>query len=133
MTVKKKTRGPKAQVRKTQVRMTQVRKFTIEDLKGTVRMNTTATVGNVAGQAADKDKDKVVEKRRALGRGLAALFTGPRVVPAPGTGSPGVSRPDMATAVVPAENTAELRPAGQPVAAVPTPDFVEVESTEPEP
>jgi len=93
-------------------------------------MNTTATVGNVAGQAADKDKDKVVEKRRALGRGLAALFTGPRVVPGPGAGSPSGSRPDLVAAVVPAENAAELRPAGQPVTAVPTRDFVEVESTE---
>ncbi|HLZ40798.1 MAG TPA: ParB/RepB/Spo0J family partition protein [Candidatus Sulfotelmatobacter sp.] len=139
--MKKKTRGPKTQARKTQVRMTQVRKFTVEDLKGTVRMNTTATAGNVA----EKDKDKVVEKRRALGRGLAALFSGPRVVAAPGTSSPGGGlRPDLGAAVVQAE-TAELRSAGQPEAAVPTsaapssaeeqqiPHAVEVESTEPVP
>src|SRR5579859_890877 len=132
MTVKK-TRRPKPQVRNTQVRTKQVRKFKVEDIKGTVRMNNTATVGNVAGQAADKEKEKVVEKRRALGRGLAALFTGPRVVPAPGTGSPSGSRPDLVAAVVPAENAAELRSAGQAGAAVPTRDFVEVESTEPEP
>jgi ParB family chromosome partitioning protein len=55
------------------------------------------------------------------------------VVPVPGAGSPSSSRPDLVAAVVPAENAAELRPAGQPGAAVPTPDFVEVESTEPEP
>src|SRR5205085_4645041 len=95
MTVKKKTRRPKTQVRSTQVRTRQVRQFKVEDIKGTVRMNNTAAAGNVAGQAADKDKEKVVEKRRALGRGLAALFTGPRVVPAPGMGSPSSSRPDL--------------------------------------
>jgi len=40
---------------------------------------TTAAAGNVAG---DKDKDKEkIEKRRALGRGLASLLPGPRVVP----------------------------------------------------
>ncbi len=43
-------------------------------------MNNTAAAGKVAGQAADKDKDKV-EKRRALGRGLASLLPGPRAVP----------------------------------------------------
>jgi ParB family chromosome partitioning protein len=39
---------------------------------------TTAAAGNVA----DKDKEKL-EKRRALGRGLASLLPGPRVVPPP--------------------------------------------------
>jgi ParB family chromosome partitioning protein len=42
---------------------------------------TTVAAGNVAGHAGDKDKDK--EKpgmRRALGRGLASLLPGPRVV-----------------------------------------------------
>ncbi len=43
-------------------------------------MNNTAAAGKVVGQAADKEKDKV-EKRRALGRGLASLLPGPRVVP----------------------------------------------------
>lgn len=47
-------------------------------------MNNTATAGNVAGE---KDKEKMVEKRRALGRGLAALFTGPRVMPTPASGA----------------------------------------------
>ena len=39
----------------------------------------TATAGNLAG-AEDKEKEKM-EKRRALGRGLASLLPGPRVVP----------------------------------------------------
>ena len=39
---------------------------------------TTATAGNVAGHP-DKDKEKI-EKRRALGRGLASLLPGPRVL-----------------------------------------------------
>lgn len=84
MTVKKITRRAKTQARNTQIRKTQVRKFKVEDNKGTVRMNNTATAGNAAGE---KDKEKMVEKRRALGRGLAALFTGPRVVPTPASGA----------------------------------------------
>ena len=43
---------------------------------------TTAAAGNVAGHSGEKDKDKG-EKRRALGRGLASLLPGPRVVPPP--------------------------------------------------
>ena len=39
----------------------------------------TAAAGNLAGEK-DKDKEKM-EKRRALGRGLASLLPGPRVVP----------------------------------------------------
>src|SRR5579863_1872736 len=50
------------------------------------RMTNTATA-NVAGQAGEKDKEKV-EKRRALGRGLASLFSGPRPLPVPGTAAP---------------------------------------------
>jgi ParB family transcriptional regulator, chromosome partitioning protein len=42
---------------------------------------TTAAAGNLAGEKEkDKDKEKM-EKRRALGRGLASLLPGPRVVP----------------------------------------------------
>jgi ParB family chromosome partitioning protein len=41
---------------------------------------TTSAAGNIAGRAGDKEK---VEKRRALGRGLASLLPGPRVVSAP--------------------------------------------------
>jgi ParB family transcriptional regulator, chromosome partitioning protein len=46
---------------------------------------TTSAAGNVAGRAGDKEK---VEKRRALGRGLASLLPGPRVV---------VSAPDQSS------------------------------------
>jgi ParB family chromosome partitioning protein len=81
-------------------------------------MNNTAVVG----QAADKDKDKV-EKRRALGRGLASLLPGPRVVPPPpAAGS--ASNPDISGAAGTRTGVsapqAELRSAGQPGAAVPT-------------
>jgi ParB family chromosome partitioning protein len=92
---------------------------------------TTATTGNLAEQATDKEKEKI-EKRRALGRGLASLLPGPRVVPqappaavpaasghhaAPLAGSPSVSsEPSVAVQA----QAAELRSAGQPVAAVPT-------------
>ena len=43
---------------------------------------TTAAAGNVAGKehTGDKEKEKM-EKRRALGRGLASLLPGPRAVP----------------------------------------------------
>jgi ParB family transcriptional regulator, chromosome partitioning protein len=40
---------------------------------------TTAAAGNVAGHSGEKEKEKM-EKRRALGRGLASLLPGPRVV-----------------------------------------------------
>jgi ParB family chromosome partitioning protein len=52
---------------------------------------TTATAGNVSGQAGDKDHNKEkLEKRRALGRGLASLLPGPRAVApvAPASGAP---------------------------------------------
>jgi ParB family transcriptional regulator, chromosome partitioning protein len=48
-------------------------------------MTTSSAAGNLAGRAGDKDKEKV-EKRRALGRGLASLLPGPRAV-APGQSS----------------------------------------------
>ncbi len=47
---------------------------------------TTSAAENLAGHP-EKDKEKM-EKRRALGRGLASLLPGPRVVPGVGTGSP---------------------------------------------
>jgi len=48
---------------------------------------TTSTAGNLAGNPEkDKEKEKI-EKRRALGRGLASLLPGPRMVP--GVGSAG--------------------------------------------
>jgi ParB family chromosome partitioning protein len=48
---------------------------------------TTSAAENLPGHS-DKDKEKV-EKRRALGRGLASLLPGPRMVP--GIGTPGQS------------------------------------------
>jgi ParB family chromosome partitioning protein len=89
-------------------------------------MNNTAAAGKVAGQAADKDKDKdKVEKRRALGRGLASLLPGPRVVaPAAAPVGQGPAAPEsggaggMRTGV--SAPHADLRSAGQPGAAVPT-------------
>jgi ParB family chromosome partitioning protein len=43
-------------------------------------MMTTSAAEKVAGQAAGEKKEEKVEKRRALGRGLASLLPGPRVV-----------------------------------------------------
>ena len=91
---------------------------------------TTAAAGNVAGQGAgkeqggDKEKEKM-EKRRALGRGLASLLPGPRAVPPPtpptaavNVGSSGAA--GGRTGASAPHNPAELRSAGQPGAAVPT-------------
>ena len=48
---------------------------------------TTSAAENLAGHSEkDKDKEKM-EKRRALGRGLASLLPGPRVVPGVGSGA----------------------------------------------
>jgi len=67
---------------------------------------TTATAGNVAGHP-DKDREKEkVEKRRALGRGLASLLPGPRVLnpfakkegPAANTGAEVPGSPEAADA-----------------------------------
>jgi len=103
---------------------------------------TTAAAGNVTGHGGEKEKEKM-EKRRALGRGLASLLPGPRVVsptpPAPvvnvggggaagtrtGVSAPHVSAPHNPApieiqAVVDEAAEAELRSAGQPGAAVPT-------------
>lgn len=91
----------------------------------------------MAGQAGDKEKEKV-EKRRALGRGLASLLPGPRVVPqAAPAASAGVGTADVpagttvgnapagasatsSPAVRAGANPAELGSAGQAVVAVPT-------------
>jgi len=92
---------------------------------------TTATTGNLAEQATDKDKEKI-DKRRALGRGLASLLPGPRVVPqapvapvpvvgghhAADTGGANPASSHSSAAVQ--AHAAELRSAGQPMAAVPT-------------
>lgn len=50
-------------------------------------MTTTATAGNVTGSSAEKEKEKP-GVRRALGRGLASLLPGPRVVPPVQTAPP---------------------------------------------
>lgn len=89
---------------------------------------TTATTGNLAEQAADKDKEKM-DKRRALGRGLASLLPGPRVVQATAAvpvasghaAPPAVANSASSQASVAVQaNPAELRSAGQPVAAAAT-------------
>ena len=85
---------------------------------------TTAAAGNVPGHGGEKEK---MEKRRALGRGLASLLPGPRVVsPAPpaavvnvGGGGAAGTRTGVSAPHNPAAE-AELRSAGQPGAAVPT-------------
>ncbi len=48
-------------------------------------MTTTAAAENLAGRPAAEKKDEKVEKRKALGRGLASLLPGPRVVVPSGT------------------------------------------------
>ena len=62
--------------------------------------------------ASDKVHEKVVEKRRALGRGLESLLPGPRVVAPPA--------PPLATAAVPAAPapTGQARESGDEVVAV---------------
>jgi hypothetical protein len=92
---------------------------------------TTATTGNLAEQATDKEKEKM-DKRRALGRGLASLLPGPRVVPqaqpatVPAPSVPHPAQPAVATSgsspasVAVSANAAEPSPVGQPVAAVST-------------
>ena len=110
---------------------------------------TTAAAGNVAGHSGDKEKEKT-GMRRALGRGLASLLPGPRVVgSAPaipshariggdaGASTPADGRPEPhlpgavrrgegerikgdIRAVVDEAAEAELRSAGQPGAAGPT-------------
>ena len=44
---------------------------------------TTSAAEKLAGHPAIEKKDEKVEKRRALGRGLASLLPGPRVVSSP--------------------------------------------------
>jgi ParB family chromosome partitioning protein len=79
---------------------------------------TTAAAGNVAGHGGEKEK---MEKRRALGRGLASLLPGPRVVtPAAPVNVSSSGAAGTLTGVSAPHNPAELRSAGQPRAAVPT-------------
>ncbi len=92
---------------------------------------TTSAAGNLAGHG-DKDKDKV-EKRRALGRGLASLLPGPRVLNpfAKAKADPGATAAEVPASQAAANESqdphpapspvaAEIRSAGQPMAAVPT-------------
>jgi ParB family chromosome partitioning protein len=108
---------------------------------------TTSAAENTAGRVAEKEK---VEKRRALGRGLESLLPGPRVVagtvvrttaspagagvdagmraaaPAPHTSAPHPAAGEALAGTIQAgaanAPAAELRPAGQPGAPVPTVD-----------
>jgi ParB family chromosome partitioning protein len=61
---------------------------------------TTSAAEKLAGHPAIEKKDEKVEKRRALGRGLASLLPGPRVVSSPESRVPSVER---ATAVAPVQ------------------------------
>ncbi|MFZ1005827.1 MAG: ParB/RepB/Spo0J family partition protein [Candidatus Sulfotelmatobacter sp.] len=60
---------------------------------------TTSAAEKLAGHPAIEKKDEKAEKRRALGRGLASLLPGPRVVSSPESRVPSVER--SATAVPP--------------------------------
>jgi ParB family chromosome partitioning protein len=58
------------------------RAFNTEDTEvhGVNHFMTTSAAEKVAGRPVEKKKEEKVEKRRALGRGLASLLPGPRVV-----------------------------------------------------
>jgi ParB family transcriptional regulator, chromosome partitioning protein len=103
---------------------------------------TTAAAGNLAGEK-DKDKEKM-EKRRALGRGLASLLPGPRVVPqAPAVasaaappsgrhaGAAAATSPAVAHAVPVSAAAAVIAPhASAPAAEVP--DYADVSAANPD-
>ncbi len=88
-----------------------------------------AAADTAAKTGTEKAREKLAEKRRALGRGLESLLPGPRVVPAPAALPPAAptlpqsTRKDGAptpadggragTAVAPPEVVAELQAAGQ--------------------
>jgi ParB family transcriptional regulator, chromosome partitioning protein len=71
----------------------------------------TATVDKAAKVTPEKLSEKILEKRRALGRGLESLLPGPRVVAAPAPSS-------QLSAVSSQENRSSLSPvdAGRPAA-----------------
>src|SRR5205814_10024336 len=89
---------------------------------------TTAAAGNLAGE---KDKEKM-EKRRALGRGLASLLPGPRVVPqAPAVASAAATSPAVAHAAPVSAAAAVIAPhASAPAAEVP--DYADVSAANPD-
>src|SRR5215469_10405907 len=76
---------------------------------------TTATAGNVAGprdKEKEKEKDKDKEKagmRRALGRGLASLLPGPRMV---SPVAPAPQKPPAPPSVAPPADTPRSQVAG---------------------
>jgi len=81
---------------------------------------TTAAAGNLAGHS-DKDKDKEKEKtgvRRALGRGLASLLPGPRVVPPTAPASSGAPT----TTTTPGTRVSPAAPASPGGARATTPE-----------
>ena len=90
----------------------------------------TAAAGNLAGEK-DKDKEKM-EKRRALGRGLASLLPGPRVVPqAPAVASAAATSPAVAHAAPVSAAAAVIAPhASAPAAEVPA--YVDVSAANPD-
>jgi ParB family chromosome partitioning protein len=61
---------------------------------------TTSAAEKLAGQLVIEKKDEKVEKRRALGRGLASLLPGPRGVSSPESRVPSVERGGAAVAPV---------------------------------
>jgi ParB family chromosome partitioning protein len=61
---------------------------------------TTSAAEKLAGHPAIEKKDEKAEKRRALGRGLASLLPGPRVVSSPESRVPSVERGADAVASV---------------------------------
>jgi ParB family transcriptional regulator, chromosome partitioning protein len=89
---------------------------------------TTAAAGNLAGE---KDKEKM-EKRRALGRGLASLLPGPRVVPqAPAVASAAATSPAVAHAAPVSAAAAVIAPhASAPAAEVPA--YADVSAANPD-
>jgi len=90
----------------------------------------TAAAGNLAGEK-DKDKEKM-EKRRALGRGLASLLPGPRVVPqAPAVTGAAATSPAVAHAAPASAAAAVIAPhASAPAAEVPA--YVDVSAANPD-
>jgi len=88
----------------------------------------------VAGASVEKEKDKEkLEKRRALGRGLASLLPGPRVVPAVqpagGSGDGGGTRTGVSAAHMPAPHTPASHTPSTPHAPTAPPEVQRVEPT----
>lgn len=83
-----------------------------------IEMTNTATAANMAGNSGEKEKEKEKPIRRALGRGLASLLPGPRVVtPSPTNIS---TVPPAPTAAPPPAPLRTTPPSGPGVAVEPT-------------